>query len=781
MIKNSSSKKTIVNKPAISVIVPVYNVEKYIIRCVTSVLDQSFKNYELIIVDDCTPCNSIKLAREYFAAKKQQKNIKIITRSANGGLGAARNTGIENAEGDYLFFLDSDDWLQTEGLQKLYSKIEQSKADVVAADYFTATDQIAYPAMIFKAFTDKMDERSFVMNYNPGAWNKLYRTRLFKENSIKFPEEKQWYEDLATIPLILAISKKVTILNEAILYYYQRADSIMGETRKGNLKIFDIFRSCDRLIENRRLFTREEWRSIEDNLSFHCGAARLDDIIAINKLSNRFAFIKLLYKHLNNTLPSWSTSNAITSHYLNYKSQSQCYKKTFASFAKGNLLKALLYSLFIKKITSHKPKILFAIPTLSIGGAEKVFTNMLFQLDLAKFDVTVYVYEKTGPLETLLPKENIRVIHRNHYKNDLYYRPFLNTLFDGQVSFSDKLFKCKTAIVNNIISREYSYNKFVKRFSDLPYTSYDAAIAYTDLTPDMSNFVLHKINSGNKIIWVHNDFNPTFLNYIDDRLFEKSFGGFNSIACVSSGAANSLSKRFPSIDKKIRVINNFLDIEEIRSKALKNISYKFDKGVLNLISVGRIDMHTKGYDRIISIASRLKKEGYQFKWHIVGNGPDMDALKNLSNSYEVDDIFIFHGSQLNPYPFIKAADVLILPSRFEAYPTVVLEAHTLGTPCLVARNSGTEDQFKKITELVVDNTDFAIYDGLKRLLSDKELQQKMKKQVQTYIYDNEIIKQKVYELFGIEIQNNAQAITIKKDVLRSIHNTYSKQTQKTTV
>ena len=121
---------------------------------------------------------------------------------------------------------------------------------------------------------------------------------------------------------------------------------------------------------------------------------------------------------------------------------------------------------------------------------------------------------------------------------------------------------------------------------------------------------------------------------------------------------------------------------------------------------------------------------------------------------------------------------MILPSRFEAYPTVVLEAHTLGTPCLVARNSGTKDQFKKITELVVDNTDVAIYDGLKRFLSDKELQQKMKKQVEYYSYDNERIKQKVYAILGIEMLNNAPVIKMKKDISTSKHNIYTSELKK---
>lgn len=736
--------------PAISVIIPVFNVEEYILRCIKSVLSQTYTNYEVLIIDDVSPCRSISLIKEYFN-NRLPNNIKIIRRNENGGLGAARNTGIEAAKGDFILFLDSDDWLKNNALELFYKKSIEHNADVVVADFYMATEAIAFPANSFRSVIESTNRREFVLNYNPCAWNKLYHRSLFITNNIRFPEEKQWYEDVATIPLILSFCKTVFILKEPLFYYYQRPDSIMGQTRKGNSKLFDIFKSSQRLIKHRRYFTKQEWLNIEESLSFHCGAARLDDIAGISNIFKRFKFFNLLYKKLENTLPRWKTSAAITSYHHNYKKQHQLYLHIFTAFRKGNIFKAWFWSLFLEKRNDLKPKILFAIPTLGIGGAEKVFVNMLSQINLDLLDVTVYVYQKTGEFEKQLPANKIKVIQRNSFLHELYGMPFLPTIFSKKISIRHKLFKLKTAFLNNFIGRNYTYRTQIAKHIEPDYKYYNMAVAYTDLTPDMTDFVLKKVDSGKKMIWIHNDFNPSYIDYIDEQRFNTSFQQFDDIVCVSTGAGHSFAKRFPSTKDKIRILFNFIDVEEIKQKASVTPQNFFTPGVVNLISISRIDLNHKGYDRIIPIVVKLKQEGFRFKWHIIGDGKDYSLLNEMIMKYDIEDIIILHGSSTNPYPFLKHADALVLPSRFEAYPTVVLESHILNTPAIVAHTSGTDDQFISIQEMVLENNEASIYKGLKRYLHDAELRTKMKSDVASYEYDNDRIRSKLYKLIDVHI------------------------------
>lgn len=733
--------------PKISVIVPVYNVEKFIGRCIHSVLEQSFRDYELIVVNDCTPCNAISIVKAIMQENPDHR-VTIIERASNGGLGAARNTGIAAAQGEFLFFLDSDDWLAPHALRKLYEHAEEKGSDIVAFSFYISTDDHAYPSATFRHLAPSADHRQFVLNYSPGAWNKLYRKYLFAENNILFPEKNQWYEDVATIPLIIGRSKTLTILDEPLLYYYQRADSIMGQTRKGNEKLFDIFKSVDRLVANKRVFSKKEWLELEQNLVFHTAAARLDDIAGIEKLSVRYRFIRRLYQQVTDTFPVWKTINAFTHHFYNYKgTQRVYYRRAFEAFAKGKLLRALFWTSFIKKESDMRQKVLFAIPTLHIGGAEKVFINMLQRIDYSKFNVTVYVYEQTGVFEQFIPKDKVKLIIRSSDNEQLYCKTFLEAMFSRSVPLKKKFLKCRMTMTNYLLSRNYSYTKFVAPTTDLPYTAYDVAVSYTDLTPSMTQFILGT-NAGKKIMWIHNDFNPAFLDYIDDILFERDFSRFDNIVAVSSGAAASLCKRFPLLSKKTVVINNFLDSRDLQAKADQAIAETLDKGLVNLLSVGRIDLHTKGYDRIVPIAAKLRKDGFSFKWYILGDGPGLEKMRDLIKREDVEDVFFLLGARINPYPYIKNSDALVLPSRFEAYPTVVLEAHTLGTPCIVAKNSGTADQFRLIKDMVVENTEEALYEGLKRYLSDEALRLDMKARLHQYHYDNDIIIEKIEDLFG---------------------------------
>ncbi len=216
----------------ISVIIPIYNVEKYLTKCIESVINQTYKNLEIILVNDGSTDNSKEIIDKYSSIDSR---IKVINKK-NGGLSDARNVGIELAKGEYITFLDSDDWIELNMYEKLYKYIKQENADIVQCSYQKVYDEEVNNQKNKEEVNIMSGEKSL---YNLGektvvVWNKIYKRELF--NDIRFPKGK-YHEDEFTIYKVLYKANKIVDLNLPLVYYRQREDSIMNS--KFNLKRLD--------------------------------------------------------------------------------------------------------------------------------------------------------------------------------------------------------------------------------------------------------------------------------------------------------------------------------------------------------------------------------------------------------------------------------------------------------------------------------------------------------------------------------------------------------------
>ena len=193
--------------PLISIIVPVYNVEAYIRKCVDSILNQSFSDYELLLIDDGSPDNCGRICDEYA-----EKNERVrVFHKENGGVSSARNTGLDNCRAEYIVFCDSDDYLEQEWLEKLYCSIDGRQTDLVCADAVVVdeTGSIIRREKCGKGsfrMSNAHQRAEFLIKYflnggNTGAvWKNIFRTGLIKENGIRFCETCGNYaEDLCFI------------------------------------------------------------------------------------------------------------------------------------------------------------------------------------------------------------------------------------------------------------------------------------------------------------------------------------------------------------------------------------------------------------------------------------------------------------------------------------------------------------------------------------------------------------------------------------------------------
>ena len=217
----------------ISVIIPVYRVERFIVRCAESLLGQTMKDAEFIFVDDATPDGSIGLLQECIARHPERDGaVKVLKHDVNRGLPAARNTGMSVAEGQYIFHCDSDDWLDADALQRMYDAASGEKADIVWCDwYLTFRHNERY--MKQPGYGTPVDALkgmlSGAMKFN--VWNKLVSRSLYTGNGISFPDGYGMGEDMTMIQLF-ACAQKVSYLPKA-LYHYVRFNA-NGFTQIGN-------------------------------------------------------------------------------------------------------------------------------------------------------------------------------------------------------------------------------------------------------------------------------------------------------------------------------------------------------------------------------------------------------------------------------------------------------------------------------------------------------------------------------------------------------------------
>ncbi|OON95056.1 MAG: hypothetical protein ATN32_07360 [Candidatus Epulonipiscium fishelsonii] len=203
----------------ISIIIPVYNVENYLKECLDSVINQTFKDIEILIINDGSTDNSLSICKQYA---KQDKRIRLINR-ANGGLSAARNLGIQLATGQYITFIDSDDYIDLNMCYNAIKYFRNYKCDIVTFDFNEIRDGIVYiknQTDLIKHFSNEEAVKAILLNYpfTTSAWGKFYKIDLFDE--IRFPVN-MIYEDVATIYKVVALSEKV-IFSSKSKYYYRR-------------------------------------------------------------------------------------------------------------------------------------------------------------------------------------------------------------------------------------------------------------------------------------------------------------------------------------------------------------------------------------------------------------------------------------------------------------------------------------------------------------------------------------------------------------------------------
>ena len=249
-------------KIKVSVIVPVYNVEKFIDKCLNSLVKQSLKEIEIIVVNDGTKDNSQKIIDKYV--KKYPDKIKSYIKE-NGGQGSARNYGLKKATGEYIGYVDSDDFVEKDMYKKLYNKAKENNYDIVVCGNYNVSED----------YQNKNID-AFINNYNTdleniffgkmAVWNKIYKRDILIKNKLEF-KEKVWYEDLAFTLKAIMNSNTFAFIDEPLYDYLIREGSTMNNSNvKRNLEILDAFNDILSYIQHNKkeeYFSKIEFLAID--------------------------------------------------------------------------------------------------------------------------------------------------------------------------------------------------------------------------------------------------------------------------------------------------------------------------------------------------------------------------------------------------------------------------------------------------------------------------------------------------------------------------------------
>ena len=401
----------------------------------------------------------------------------------------------------------------------------------------------------------------------------------------------------------------------------------------------------------------------------------------------------------------------------------------------------------------NKPRIFIAMHYMEIGGAETALVGLLNALDPARVDVDLFLYDHRGEMMQFIP-EWVNLLPQIP-KYSVLERPIVELVKRGfwgiaaarlwakwlsQKAYKrsgstlenngglDKMSKCTTPLLPKI-------NQSV---------TYDLAISF--LTPH--RIVAEKVKAKKKIAWIHTDYTRVWVDAEDElKVWQK----YDYVASISSDVTNTFLQVFPSLAPKIVEIENILSPTFVRKRAeLEDTDKEFRQtDNISLLSIGRYS-EQKNYDNVPDICKRLINETkLNIKWYIIGYGGDEALIRKKIKEAGMEEQVILLGKRSNPYPYIKACDIYVQPSRYEGKSVTVREAQMLCKPVVVTNYPTAPSQIRSgIDGVIVPMDKEGCANGLAEVICDKSLQERIIAHLKTHDYGNESEVEKIYTLIN---------------------------------
>lgn len=394
-----------------------------------------------------------------------------------------------------------------------------------------------------------------------------------------------------------------------------------------------------------------------------------------------------------------------------------------------------------------KKQILIAYNYMMIGGSTTSLLSLLNEIDYNKYDVDLICLDDKGALYDMIPK----MVSNLYVALDTGKNARIKKMFNPRTVF----FAIYSRVVAKILSYKYSYggvkaqimNRETARISKRLDKHYDIAIAFIETWA--TQYVAKYVKAEKKYAWYHLDYaGSKFFPYLDRHTYDN----FDGIALVSQKCKSNFDRIFPQYSSKTVYIENILTDKYIHARAaqFEQEDIKKEPGVLQLVTTCRIDFAHKGLDRAVRMLAKAIRStnptAFKVKWHIFGDGADLQELRRIIIDNNLLDVVILYGAKNNPLPWVAAADIFVLPSRYEGKPMAVTEAQMLGVPPLVTNYASASEQIENgVDGIIVENSEDGLFDGFVQVLQGKINVKDLQNNVRKRNYSNLKELRKVYE------------------------------------
>lgn len=394
-------------------------------------------------------------------------------------------------------------------------------------------------------------------------------------------------------------------------------------------------------------------------------------------------------------------------------------------------------------------RILILSHAMEIGGAERALLGLLESIDPTRVSVDLFLLRHEGELLDLIP-DYINLLPPIPAYTVLA-RPIVQTIKEGHLllsaarlvgKFRAKQYDQKHGLTQSAVAIEYSH-KYTRRFMPpiQPEVEYDLAISF--LTPHY--FVAEKVRAKKKIAWIHTDYSVV---QVDTATELAMWSRYDFIASISENVTETFLSVFPTLKEKIVLIENILPKALISRQANAfTVEREMPNGsTIKLLSIGRFT-NAKNFDNIPDICRRILEAGLDIKWYLIGYGGDEPLIRQRIAKAGMEDRVMILGKKENPYPYIKACDLYVQPSRYEGKAVTVREAQMLCKPVVVTRYATSASQLEDgVDGVIVPMDNEGCAEGIVRLLNDPERMQRLSDACARRDYTNAEEVEKIYQL-----------------------------------
>lgn len=396
-----------------------------------------------------------------------------------------------------------------------------------------------------------------------------------------------------------------------------------------------------------------------------------------------------------------------------------------------------------------KKKILIVSTGLRVGGVERSLIGLLDAFDYDRYDVSLFLFNHDGEFINMIPAQ-VKLLPESKYYSAIE-KPIKEVLFSKQ--FSVALSRMVAKFVRVFRARVFRIGGFLLprsvRYS-LPFLpevsgSYDLAISF--LAPH--DPVTKKVVAKKKIGWIHTD-HSTMESGVDHSFELSVWEGLDSIAAVSDCVKETFALVFPEVAEKVSVIENIVATDFIRNQADLDVSKEMPivPGEVRVCSVGRF-CHQKNFESIPSIVRKLNASGVRVSWYLIGFGNGESLIKKSIKEAGVEDQVVILGKKISPYPYMRACDIYVQPSRYEGKAVTVREAQILGRPVLITNFPTAQSQLEDgVDGIICPLSIEGVAEGIRMLVDDKVLREKLVTTCAERDYSNRDEVEKIYQMIN---------------------------------